>query len=392
MARGRKRKFNPAIPGHIDQDSLPKGVYWADQRWFVYDDHPEGGRRVKRTIAHAAARLSDLHAMVEERSSGVARGTLRFLFDRYHASSAFKELATGTRKNYLSYAEVLANYVRKDGTLLGAMQVNRITTPVVQRLVETFAAGRPASRTQPALPATPTKANHLHRYLRLTLSWGVRMGYCSTNPAKGVRQAKEQRRIRMPTLDAYRAVLAFARERGALPSNALGRVSDYLAPVMVLAYSVRLRGIEVCTLTDAHRQEEGIHSNRRKGSRDNITEWDDEMLQAWNDLVERRHRIWNRKGRVRPVPLRAIDRYLLVERGGNPIRKSALDTAWQRLITEAISAGVIDESERFSLHGLKHRGITDSDNKAAGGHRTEAMRQRYDHEVPLVKPPRKSGL
>lgn len=279
--------------------------------------------------------------------------------------------------------------MRKDGTLLGAMQVNRTTTPVVQRLVETFAAGRPASRTQPALPATPTKANHLHRYLRLTLSWGVRMGYCSSNPAKGVRQAKEQRRIRMPTPEAYRAVLAFARERGALPSNALGRVSDYLAPVMVLAYSVRLRGIEVCTLTDAHRQEEGIHSNRRKGSRDNITEWDDEMLQAWNDLVERRHRIWNRKGRVRPVPLRAIDRYLLVERGGNPIRKSALDTAWQRLITEAISAGIIDESERFSLHGLKHRGITDSENKAAGGHRTEAMRQRYDHEVPLVKPPRK---
>lgn len=60
--------------------------------------------------------------------------------------------------------------------------------------------------------------------------------------------------------------------------------------------------------------------------------------------------------------------------------------------TEAISAGVIDESERFSLHGLKHRGITDSENKAAGGHRTEAMRQRYDHEDPLVKPPRKSGV
>lgn len=196
----------------------------------------------------------------------------------------------------------------------------------------------------------------------------------------------------MPSQAAFRAVLAFARERGALPCNAPGRVSDYLAAVMVLAYSVRLRGIEVCTLTGAHRLDEGIQSNRRKGSRDNVTEWDQEMVDAWNELVQRRERIWNRKGRIRPVPMRACDRYLLVERGGNPLRKSALDTAWQRLIAQATLAGVITEQERFSLHGLKHRGITDSENKAAGGHKTEAMRQRYDHEVPLVKPPRKSRL
>lgn len=33
MGRGRKRKFNTNIPRHIDQDALPKGVYWADGRW-----------------------------------------------------------------------------------------------------------------------------------------------------------------------------------------------------------------------------------------------------------------------------------------------------------------------------------------------------------------------
>ncbi|WP_406235037.1 integrase [Isoptericola jiangsuensis] len=158
---------------------------------------------------------------------------------------------------------------------------------------------------------------------------------------------------------------------------------------MILAYSVRLRGIEVCTLTDAHRQVEGVHSNRRKGSRDNVTEWDEAMIEAWDQLLARRHRIWNRKGRVRPVPLRASDRFLLVERGGDPITKSALDSAWQRFITEAVRVGVISKSERFALHGLKHRGITDGDNKAAGGHVTETMRQRYDHELPVVQPPRK---
>ena len=33
--------------------------------------------------------------------------------------------------------------------------------------------------------------------------------------------------------------------------------------------------------------------------------------------------------------------------------------------------GVITESERFALHGLKHRDITESKDKASGGHRTE---------------------
>lgn len=96
---------------------------------------------------------------------------------------------------------------------------------------------------------------------------------------------------------------------------------------------------------------------------------------------------------MRPVPLRASDRFLLVERGGEPVAKSALDSAWQRFITEAVRVGVISQSERFALHGLKHRGTTDGDNKAAGGHVTEAMRQRYDHELPLVQPPgRRSSL
>lgn len=75
------------------------------------------------------------------------------------------------------------------------------------------------------------------------------------------------------------------------------------------------------------------------------------------------------------------------QEAGNPISKSALDSAWQRFITEAMRVGVITESERFALHGLKHRGITDVDNKATGGHVTEAMRQRYDHELPVVQPP-----
>lgn len=394
MARGRKRKFNPAIPGHIEQEALPKGIYWHDDRWFVYQDHAEGGRRVKRTVAHASARLSDLHAIVESLTTGQRRGTVRYLFDRFHESSEFKELSVDSQADYRRYADSLANYVRKDGTPFGSMPVDRITTPVVQRLVEVFANGRPATRNQPALPAYPSKANHQFRYLRRTLAWGVRHGYCKHNPATGVRQAKEASEHKMPTPEAFAKVLAFARERGARPPHTKGSCPAYIAPAMVLAFSARLRGIEVCTLTDAHRLEQGVHGERRKGSRASITEWNDEMTEAWEALVARRNAIWDRDGRNFAVPIRPEQRFLLVEQSGNPIARSSVSSAWQRFIHLAMREGVIEESERFSMHGLKHRGVTDTpgnrgDKQDAAGHKSPATTGRYDHDVPVVKPPRR---
>ncbi len=177
--------------------------------------------------------------------------------------------------------------------------------------------------------------------------------------------------------------------------HAKGSCPSYLAPVMVLAYSARLRGIEVCTLNDTHKQPTGIHAQRRKGSRDTLIEWDPEMIEAWDLLVERRTAIWTKNGRNFAVPIKAEDRRLLVEQTGNPMAKSSLDSAWQRFIKLAMREGIISNQERFSLHGLKHRGITNTvgnrgDKQDAAGHVTPEMTGRYDHALPVVKPPRRS--
>lgn len=42
-------------------------------------------------------------------------------------------------------------------------------------------------------------------------------------------------------------------------------------------------------------------------------------------------------------------------------KQSALDSSWQRAIAMAIRGGVIAEEDRFSLHGLKHRSVTDTE-------------------------------
>ncbi|SOO19392.1 Phage-related integrase (fragment) [Xanthomonas citri pv. fuscans] len=97
----------------------------------------------------------------------------------------------------------------------------------------------------------------------------------------------------------------------------------------------------------------------------------------------------------RPVHMKAERRRLLVNQSGTPLSKSALDSAWQRMILLAIKEGVIKNEDRFSLHGLKHRGITDTagtraDRQEAAGHSTQQMTNRYDHSLPVVQPPRAS--
>jgi hypothetical protein len=49
---------------------------------------------------------------------------------------------------------------------------------------------------------------------------------------------------------------------------------------------------------------------------------------------------------------------------------------------------VLTEEERFGLHGLKHRGVTDTlgDKKRASSHKTDAMVHFYDHALPQVEP------
>ncbi|AJQ86735.1 site-specific integrase [Xanthomonas oryzae] len=392
MGRGRKRKFNPAIPAHIDQAALPQGVYWEDGRWYIIEAHPEGGRPKKRTVAHRHSRLSELHAIVECARGEIERGTLAFLDERFHRSTEFKALAPGTQKDYRQSGQAACAYVLKDGSQLGRMQVTRINVPTMQRLVETLAAGREATAMQPAIEPRPSKANHVLRYLRRLFGWGIRFGLCEHNPAKGVRQAKELAAHTMPEQDAFTAILRFAQQRATFDAHTKGSVSPYLHAVMVLAYNLRLRGAEVTDLTDAHAGEQGILARRRKGSRDNVTLWNEELRGAWAWLIEYRRRTM--AAHERPVPPKPEQRRLVVSQSGTPLTKSALDSAWQRMITLAIREGVIEEAQRFSLHGLKHRGITDTegtlaDKQEAAGHKTQEMTRRYSHDVPVVKPPRR---
>ena len=390
MPRGRPRKVPANLPVHIDYGKVPKGVYWdasGNGRWYVLDPHPDGHGKKARTVAQPSARLSDLHAIAEQRDGGPARGTIAYVLDLYHGSLQFKELAPTTKQHYDDYRAAIKAHRLKNGSTLGELIVDKLTPGGVRRIIDSIALGRPASKEgEKAVPGYPTKANHWLRYLRARVGWGIEHDHCKTNPFRGVKAVKEVRDHGMPELEAFRRVQAWARQCSGLGPREKGALRPYLWAAMELAYQARLRGIEVLTLTDAHDWGEELRTNRRKGSRDNIVRQGSQLAAAIDSLQAYRDAIWAAKSR--PVPMRPEHRPLFVGEDGEQLTREGFNTAWGRMMRNAVNARVILKAERFGLHGLKHRGVTDSkgDKQEASGHKTRAMMEHYNHELPRVEP------
>src|ERR1700754_397914 len=199
LTRGRKRRFDPTIPGHIEQKKLPTGIYWnrRDRYWYTI-----AGKPAKRTrVAEGDALMSDLHKAMEA-VRGVKTDTLEYLLAKFDASAHFRNLSQATRDGYTYSHNALKTHPTKLGIPFSELPMSAITLPLVQRLVDEIAE------------TFPTKANAIKRYLSVAFSWGMRRGHCASNPAKGVAQAKEKRDHRMPETDKMQAFSPFLRRGG----------------------------------------------------------------------------------------------------------------------------------------------------------------------------------
>lgn len=148
MARGRKRKLDPTIPAHIDQAKIPKGIYWDKTgagRWYVREPRPEGGTAAP-TVAGPKAKLSDLHAIIEQRSGKDAAGTFGYVITQFAASREYAGVSKATRKDYDYCADIVRATKTKLGCTLDALQVDKVPTPAIEKLIEEIAKGTPESR------------------------------------------------------------------------------------------------------------------------------------------------------------------------------------------------------------------------------------------------------
>lgn len=378
MKRGRKRQFNPQIPGHIDQAALPRGVYYdhrGEGRWYLLSLN-EAGRRTRQNLCGSKVTLSELHRLVED-IQGIDTTSLDYLFSQFHGSDQFKQLSPKTHEDYEYCRSVLSQFPTKLDRPLGKLAVRRFTAPMIQRIIDKLAE------------SGPSKAAHCLRYLRRVMQWGRNRGYVDDNPARGLEAPKERKQRRLPDPIIMNGLIQRAQELGQLQRGQKGACPPYLWIVMELGYLCRLRGIETITLTDANELPEGVLTNRRKGSRDNIVAWTPRLRSSWNTAKAVRAGIWEK--RKTAVNLQPERRPIIVGAGGRALSKSGLDSAWQRFITAAIEDGVLTQEQRFGLHDFKRRGITDTkgtraDKQEASGHRDESMLDVYDLSVPTVRP------
>ena len=376
--RGRKRGHNPHIPAHINQAHIPDGVYYDHRgsgNWYTL--YRDGDKQRRKNIATHRATLAELHRLAEDLQS-VDRHKLSWLSQQFQKSQQFRALAPKSQGGYEYAASVLLAQPTRLGTF-GELTTRRITAAVIQRLIDRIAD-----------EGTPSKANTVLRYLRRLFRWGKNRGYCDDNPGQGVEAAKERRLRRLPESVLMAKLIAHAQAIGIdnPKRGQKGSCPEYLWIVMEIAYLCRLRGIEVVTLNEANAEAQGLRTNRRKGSRDNIVAWTPRLRAAYQAAIDRRNLIWEKRSRA--VPMQPENRPLIVSRSGDPLRKSAFDSAWQRFIRSAMASGVVAVEDRFSLHDLKRKGITDTkgtrhDKQDASGHRSEGMLDIYDLSVPLVK-------
>ncbi|PZP82650.1 MAG: hypothetical protein DI592_09445 [Stenotrophomonas maltophilia] len=260
-------------------------MYWdatGRGRWYIFEAATgiDGPRKARRTVAGPEAKLSELHSIIE---MGESTGTVEWVCAQYHDSAKFKGLAAGTRDDYEAARNVLINYPTILGVPFGKLQVAKLRNHNFQRLVDKIESA-----------GTPTKANKVLRYSRLVFRWALNRGIVDHNPAQGLEQAKERKRQRLPTDAAYAKLLAFAHERSMRTARTEGSVPPYLWMIMELGYLCRLRGIETLTLTEAQGTTEGLHTNRRKRSRDNLVEWTPRLRRAWDAAIARREAIIER--------------------------------------------------------------------------------------------------
>lgn len=91
------------------------------------------------------------------------------------------------------------------------------------------------------------------------------------------------------------------------------------------------------------------------------------------------------------MPTAPEARRLVVTEFGGPLERQTLNSAWGRAMQQALKAKVITPETRFGLHGLKHRGITDTagtrrDKQDAAGHRSATMTDVYNHALDVYDP------
>ena len=286
--------------------------------------------------------------------------TLYWISNKYQDSRKFKELSKAGQSNYLLAARILDHEIKLDGvpSPLGDLHISFLEKPIVTAIMEK----RLVAKKEKGLKGEAI-INREAAYLSSMLTWATNnitdLGV-KQNPLIGLRKFSQGKNERYVTDAEYATQLDAVKDH------------PYLLEFFEIAYLCACRTVEVRDLNLSSIAVEGLLINRRKGSSDNTIEWSDRLRLAVDSIKQKR---------VTPKITRLREEQpLFTNREGERITQTAINSAMQTLKKKM-------SSDKFwTLHMLKHKGVTDSENKHIAGHKDKKMIELYNHERPTSKP------
>jgi integrase len=286
--------------------------------------------------------------------------TLRWLSGLFFESRAFKKLSKHTRGGHERGSRVLDQPMTEPDNL-GQVRLKYVTKPLINQIID-----RRLTELQDKGMKGTGVVNLEISFLKTMLSWGcnhVNDLEITNSPLIGLKAQKVEGRTRYVTDEEYRIQYNYASER--------------MQCVYELAYLCACRSVEIRNLKESDIQGDRLYLARRKGSKHNYVEISPRLRKALTTAMK-----------LRPTPkISRIgeDRHIFTKRTGGMMTRNILTGEQTRIKKRMEKAGHGDVF--WQLHLLKHKGMTDAQDKDVAG-LSESTKRIYDHGVPTNKPVR----
>lgn len=291
--------------------------------------------------------------------------TLGWIVDQYLESRQFAHLSPRSQKDAKTHRKILEHPLRINGkeSTLAHLHIRQLTQPLLHQIAE-----KRLTNLQNRGNSGVVIVNRETTFLSTAISWACNYIHdlgITGNPLIGFKKYKEQGRERFVTDEEFE-----------IQKREAAHIRPWLPVLFDLTYLLACRGAEVLNIRLSDCIEKGIIVRRLKGSRTNLIRWSPALRQAYQAAIALHDK----------AAQTVDDPWLLCKRNGEAITSSGLHTYLQRLKRHMDAKGL--GHIYWNLHALKHKAISESSDKKIAGHKTEAMRLRYDQSLPEHSPVR----
>ena len=319
-------------PPRTGPTPLPAAVHVKNGRYYLVK--PVHGKRRwlgLSLVSDGPGRLKDSLAALEH-GAVISVGDLL----RAYLRDGTAELRPATKRGYT----LMCTSEAPLAWTFGQMRIDCLTTADVAKYLE---KRKKAARSH--------GGNRERAVLSAAYEFGMRNGYASTNPCRGVRRNREQPRKRYVTNEELQA--------------AVDKAPAQFQELLFAAWLTGLRQADLLALRVSDLRKDGIHLVESKTGRARIIEWSPELRKLADRAIERARELCKRLGHPEPTNV-------FTGRYGAPWGQWAVQSQMRRLKVD------------WHFHDLRAKAATDALHPILGKHSTLGTYLRGERTKPTV--------